>query len=326
MPSRILLLTDVFPHARDVLARLLPDDQVEDGNIEHLLERVRHADVLIPMMTRLDGSLLGSTSARLIQQWGVGLEGVDVAAASSRGIPVCNVPSDVTPNADVTAEHAVFLMMILARRLRDCDRALRAGRWGTPIGQSLHGSSALIVGLGRVGRALARRLVALGMHVEAVRRNPDADDGGALGLARIGSPAELPAMASSADFVVSAASVNDDSRGLIGRAVFERMKPTAFLVNVSRGPIVDEAALIDALRGRRIGGAGLDVLVDEPVGQSNPLLQLENVVITPHVAGVTTLSYEAIGRVVAENVALVKAGRRPRHCVNPAVLSSVVDG
>jgi phosphoglycerate dehydrogenase-like enzyme len=130
-------------------------------------------DVIIPLMHRLEPELIAGTTARLIHQWGVGLEGVDIPAATARGILVCNVPGDATANADSTAEHAVFLMMGLARHIRECFGAFQKGLWGAPLGEALFGNTALIVGLGRVGKALARKLTAVGMTVEAISRIPD---------------------------------------------------------------------------------------------------------------------------------------------------------
>ena len=116
-PMRIVFCGETFPSARDILARLLPGDDVRRVPVRDLAAALESAEVLIPMMLRLDAELVAATSARLIQQWGAGLEGVDVAAASARGIDVCNVPSDATPNAESTAEHAVLLMLACARRL-----------------------------------------------------------------------------------------------------------------------------------------------------------------------------------------------------------------
>src|SRR5918995_1775260 len=140
----------MFPGARGVLAPLLPDDDVEIVAVDRLTEAVHGADVLIPMMTRIDARLIAMTSARLIQQWGAGLEGVDIGAASAGGIYVANVPSDLTPNAESTAEHALLLMLGSARRLRTCARMFEEGTWGAPVGGALFGRRALIVGFGRI--------------------------------------------------------------------------------------------------------------------------------------------------------------------------------
>jgi phosphoglycerate dehydrogenase-like enzyme len=229
---------------------------------------------------------------------------------------VCNVPSNLTPNADSTAEHAVFLMMGVARRIHECFKAFQQGMWGAPLGESLSGSRALIVGLGNVGKALARKLTALGMNVEAIRRTADLSAEGEVGIARAGGLSDLLDMAATADFVISTVVLTDQTRGLFNRALFHSMKPTAFVVNVSRGPVVNERDLLQALQEGTIAGAGLDVYVEEPLSPDHPFLKTEKVLATPHVAGVTQQNYEGIGRVMAENILLFKEGKLPATCVN----------
>lgn len=279
----------------------------------------RDAGVLLPLMSRLDAPLIATTRATLIQQWGTGLEGVDIAAATARGIPVCNVPSDVTPNAESTAEHAVFLMLGVARQLHACAHALKAHRLGTPRGDALFGNRALIVGFGRVGQALARRLVALGMQVDAIRQHPDPADIARYGLGHIANPSAFLTLAATADFVISTVPLTADSRGLFNAALFRVMQRSAAVINVSRGAVIDESALLDALQTGRIAGAGLDVFVEEPVPPDHPLLALDTVVATPHVAGVTRQNYDAIAQVVAANIARVKQGNSPQYRANSAV-------
>jgi phosphoglycerate dehydrogenase-like enzyme len=290
---------------------------VEVVPLARLAEASRAAAVLVPMMTRIDAPLIAATSARLIQQWGAGLEGVDVEAASARGILVANVPSDLTGNAESTAEHALLLMLGAARRLHACRRMFEEGQWGYPVGDALIGRRALVVGLGRVGRALARRLAAMGMAVDAIRREPRPDDVAQAALDRLGSPADLARLAADADFVVCTATSTPESRGMFDGRVFRAMKPSAIFVNVSRGTLVAEADLIAALRDGTIAGAGLDVFLEEPIAGGHPLLGMEQVLATPHVAGVTRQSYEGIARVVAANVTAVREGRPPSYCVNP---------
>lgn len=315
---KILLCGQTFPPSRDILSPLLPEDEVIAVPAAQVSEAVASADVLIPMMTRLDVVLIRHTSARLIQQWGAGLEGVDIDAASSRGIYVCNVPSDETPNAESTAEHAVLLMLACARRLHTCFRAFDKGLWGAPLGDALFGRRALILGFGRIGRALARRLVALGMEVDAIRRRPEPGEAAQTGVREVGTPSDLLRLAAAADFLVCTATATEEARGMINASMLHVMKPTAFVINVSRGAVINEPALIAALKNGLIAGAGLDVFAQEPVDLRSPLLRMENVIATPHVAGVTTQSYEGIARAIAANVTAVKEGRMPQYCVNPA--------
>jgi len=252
----------------------------------------------------------------------VGLEGVDIAAATTRGIMVCNVPGDATANADSTAEHALFLMLAVARRIHECFSAFHQGLWGTPLGQVLGGSNALIVGLGRVGKALVRKLVALGMNVQAVRRTAAIETEAALGLAGAGNMSQLNEMASTADFVISTIALTDHTRGLFNQGLFRVMKPSAFVINVSRGPVINEVDLVEALQTGEIAGAGLDVYEQEPLDPNSPLLILPNVVATPHIAGVTVQNYEGIARIVADNILRVKDGKIPMYCVNEMKLKA----
>ncbi len=299
-----------------MLTTLLPEDEVLSCPSEQVVQVGQVADVLIPLMHRLEPELIQTTAARLIHQWGVGLEGVDIPAATARGILVCNVPGDVTANADSTAEHAVFLMMGLARRIHECFRAFHEGTWGAPVGDALLGQSALVVGLGMVGKALARKLISLGMFVHAVRRTANLDAERQLGLLGAGDLADLSQKASQADFVISTISLNEATKGIFDRELFRSMKPSAFFINVSRGPVVNEPDLLEALRAKTIAGAGLDVYSQEPLDPKHPFLSMENVFATPHIAGATRQNYEGISQVLADNIMRFKRGEMPFYCVN----------
>ncbi|MBU0515464.1 MAG: 2-hydroxyacid dehydrogenase, partial [Proteobacteria bacterium] len=275
------------------------------------------AEVLIPEMLAITAEMIAAGNLRLIQQYGVGLEGVDIEAATRAGVPVCNVPGAIAPdNAESTAEHAVFLMMACARKLNECRRTMSQGPWGSPLGRALFGHQALIVGLGQVGRGVARRLRAFGVRVMATKARPDAELARELGLERLGGPDELIEMLGQADFVVSTVTANPATIGIFDQDLFVRMKPGAVFVNVSRGAVVDETALIGAIESGHLGGAGLDVFGAEPPPADHPLFGMERVVVTPHIAGVTEQSHQAIGRVVAENIERLRDGRPLLHQAN----------
>ncbi len=317
---KILFCGETFPKASELLKNLLPEDEVTSCPAGMVSTRGLGADVIVPLMHRLEPDLIAETSARLIHQWGVGLEGVDIKVADARGIAVCNVPGDITANADSTAEHAIFLMLGIARQIHHCFRAFHEGVWGAPIGEALFGNTALIVGLGRVGRALASKLKPLGMTVHAIRRTADPVAERELGLDAVGSPEDLITMAREADFLVSTVVLTDQTRGLFNRTLFEAMKPTAFVINVSRGPVVNEDDLTAALDTGIIAGAGLDVYVTEPLPSSHRFLSMNNVFATPHIGGATRQNYLGIGEVVANNITLFREGKVPLYCVNPGVL------
>jgi len=295
-------------------------------SVERVVELSADADVIVPLMHRLEQETIGNTGAHLIQQFGVGLEGVDIPAATSKGIMVCNVPADVTLNADSTAEHAVFLMMGAARRVGECRDAFQDGLWGGPVGQALSGGTALIVGLGRVGTALADKLIGLGMRVSAIRRSPAASDRGAGGTIQMGTPDDLDEMARDADFIISTVGLNDETMGLFDAEFFETMRTSAYFINVSRGAVVREESLIQALSTNAIAGAGLDVFTKEPLAPSSALLGMKTVFATPHVGGVTRQNFAEMGKVVAENIRLTAEGKEPLYCANLKELAERYSG
>jgi D-3-phosphoglycerate dehydrogenase len=315
---RVLICDDMFPAMIETVTRLLPEDEVQVCPQQEMAQKVAWAEVLIPAMTRITAEMIQSApDLKLIQQFGVGLEGVHMAAATARSIPVANVPGNQAPvHAECTAEGGVFLMMACARQFKGTQQTLARGEWGRPCGVALIERAALIIGLGAVGRALAARLVPLGMRVMAIDINPQLAVARRLGLARLESPGSLNQMIPEADFVISTVTLTPETRGLLNLSVFERMKPTAFVINISRGPIVNEDDLIMALNRGLIAGAGLDVLSQEPPGPDHPLLTNDRVVITPHTAGVTEQSFTALGRAVADNVARLKSGDSLKNVAN----------
>jgi len=314
---RILICADMFPSMIETVTRLLPSDEVRVCRAEDVEREAPWAEVLIPAMTRLTAEIIASApDLKLIQQFGVGLEGVDIPAAAARGIPVANVPGwEVPVHAECTAEGGVFLMMACARRYKFCQQTLARGEWGRPQGTALIDRGALIIGLGAVGRALARRLVPMDMRVSACDVAVEPGLAEKLGLERIAPPESLYEMLPQADFVISTVTLTEQTAGLLSLPVFERMKPTAFVINISRGPVVNEADLLEALNRGLIAGAGLDVLNREPPGPDHPLLVHDKVIVTPHTAGVTEQSFDALGRAVAENVERIKRGEPASHTV-----------
>ena len=307
---KILICADMFPAMIETVTRLLPEDEVRVCLQKEVLAEAPWAEVLIPAMTRLTAEIIQSApDLKLIQQFGVGLEGVDLEAAAARGIPVANVPGEQAPvHAECTAEGGVFLMMACARRYKACQQALAYGEWGRPSGEALISRTALIIGLGAVGQALAVRLVPLGMQVMATDVIVRPEVAKQLGLAKLENPSKLNNLLPEADFVISTVTLTSETRGLFNRAVFGHMKPTAFVVNISRGPIVNEEDLLAALDEGLIAGAGLDVLNQEPPAADHPLVKHPKVVVTPHTAGITRQSFDALGRAVAENIERLKKG------------------
>ena len=313
---KILFCGETFLSAPDLLRKLLPQHDVRSCKVEKLPELARYSDVLVPLMARVDRSMMVESAVKLIQQWGVGLEGVDIQAANEFGIPVCNIPGDTTPNAESTAEHAIFLMMGVSRKIHECRKSLQEGIVGRPMGETLFGKTGLIVGFGKIGRALTKRMRSLGMEVDVIRRTPDKRLESEMCLRKVGNTSDLLEMAQEVDFVISTVVLNSGTYNLFDMRLFNSMRDTAFVINVSRGPVVNEDDLVKALNEDVIAGAGLDVFTTEPVDPSHPLLSMENVFATPHIGGVTRQNYEAIGQKVQENILILSRGEIPNHCVN----------
>jgi phosphoglycerate dehydrogenase-like enzyme len=308
---RVLICDDMFPSMIDTVNRLLAEDEIRVCRQHQVATVAPWAEILIPAMARITAEIINAApDLKLIQQFGVGLEGVDIAAAAARGIPVANVPGHEAPvHAECTAEGGVFLMMACARRFKATQKALSDGEWGRPCGEALIGRKVLIIGLGAVGRALAKRLKPMGMEVIATDLFQDKETAQALGLAGLYGPESLFDLLPEVDFVVSTVTLSGETKGLLGREVFNQMKPSAYVINISRGPIVHEEDLLAAIDSDRIAGAGLDVLNSEPPDPAAALLNHPKVVITPHTAGVTEQSFSALGNAVADNIQRLKEGR-----------------
>jgi phosphoglycerate dehydrogenase-like enzyme len=310
---KILFCDTSFQKAREILARLLPHDQVLYCSRSEIAAWIGEVEVAVPLMSSLNAKIISQgRRLRLIQQFGVGLEGVDLAAARAAGIPVANVPSHLSGNSVAVSEWVIFLMLALARDLRGLSRSLQERRLGVPAGRTLFGKRAGIVGLGNLGCDIARRLKALGMEVWGIRRHPERREEVEEALTWRGGPEDLATLLPAVDFLVLAVPLGPETRGLIGREQLRAMKPTAFLINVSRGPVVDYQALLWALQEGEIAGAGLDVFWQEPIDPQDPIFAY-NVIASPHIAGVTDYSFQLMAQAVAENVERLRQGR---HLLN----------
>lgn len=231
---------------------------------------------------------------RLVVTAGMRNAAIDIAAATERRVQVCG--TDMLPHP--TAELAWGLILALLRHIPGEDRATREGYWQTTLGRGLRGKTLGLLGLGRLGGQVARIGKAFGMEVIAWSQNLTLERAGEAGVALVAKD-ELFARA---DIVSIHVVLSPRTRGLVGTAELARMKPSAVLINTSRGPVVDEAALIAALRERRIAGAGLDVFEPEPLPSGHPLLALENTVITPHLGYVTEENYRLLYGQAVENI------------------------
>ena len=314
---KIVLCRQGFSVIQKMLQGLLPDDEIVCCGPEEITTVGKGADVLIPAITPLGEAELSLSKLKLVQQFGAGLDAVDIPAASKNAVYVANVPAAGTGNAESVAEVAVMLMLTLARQFTKAQQNIREGVVAGPTGWSLKGRTALIVGYGGIGREVARRLSGFEMEVLAVSRSgpKNTDEERVIPLAQHRSGEALHELLPRADFVILTPPLNDDTRGLMGSTEFALMKPTSFIVNVARGGVVDYTALLNALKNKQIKGAGLDVFWQEPVDPSDLLFD-HNVIATPHIGGATDLSFKGIASKVAENIRRVGRAEMPVNCVN----------
>jgi phosphoglycerate dehydrogenase-like enzyme len=305
---RILVASTAFPDTPDQLRELLPGDEViVDASVAQ-----GTVDVVVPLMTRVDGPFMDRFAPRLIQQAGVGLEGVDRVAARERRIPVANVPAAGTGNSEGVGEIAVLHLLALSRRYHEGLQALAARRLGEPSGVALHGRTIVILGLGDVGAAVAHRLQGFDARLVGVgtREGEQARARAReLGLAEYQPLARLNQALRGAHALVVCCVLNDATRGLVGREAMAALGQgdPGYLINVARGPVVDYDALLAALRDGTLAGAGLEVFWDEPVDPEDPLLR-HNVTLTPHTGGSTTYSNRRVIEGVVANIERLRRG------------------
>jgi phosphoglycerate dehydrogenase-like enzyme len=277
------------------------------------VDSLRGVQILIPTMTAITREMLAEADdLRLIQQCGVGLEGVDLEAARDFKIPVANVPSDISGNADSVAELGIYLMVGLARDVRGMARSLGNRKMGEPQGRALQGQTVGLVGLGGIGRAMIQRLKPFGVQLLGIKQTDPQRAKEELGLDWVGGPEELGSLLKKSDFVILCLPVTGATRQLINRQTLSQMKPSAFLINLSRGGLVDRSALEEALASGVIAGAGLDVFWEEPPDPQDPVFQY-NVLATPHVGGSTDVSMRGIVSVVSDNIRRLARGESPLY-------------
>lgn len=277
--------------------------------------------LLVLLTDRVDDTLLAAAPhLRAVSTMAVGYDHIDLAACSARRIPVCNTPGVLT---ETTADLCWAILMACARRLPEAGDVVRQGRWRdwAPFflaGQDVHGRTLGLVGLGRIGQAVARRAMGFGMRILYSGPHPKPEVERETGARHV----PLPTLLAESDFVVLLAPLTAATHHLIGRAELERMRCDAILVNIGRGGLVDQEALVKALRQRRIWGAALDVFAREPLPPDDPLLSLPNVVAVPHIGSASRQTRMAMARLAADNLAALLRGDRPQTCLNPEVWRS----
>ncbi len=273
---------------------------------ERLIERIGSSELVLNIRSSSKFSARvfdACPRLRLVSLWGTGTDNVDLAAAARHGVAITNTPG---VSAVSIAEHALALLLAVARRIPHVDAATRRGEWARGQSVELRGKTCGIVGLGAIGTQFARLAAAIGMRAIAWTMHPRPVAGVEL--------VELDDLYRTSDVISLHLRLSPETVGFVGAPQFALMKKSAILINTSRGAIVDEPAMIEALSSGRIAGAGLDVFTTEPLPAGHPLTKLANVAITPHCAGVTPEALEAGLRMAVENIWAFLSGR-PEHVV-----------
>ncbi|MFJ3468307.1 2-hydroxyacid dehydrogenase [Pseudomonas sp. NPDC090201] len=297
----------------------LIEDVKSPGGLARLRDALPQADGLLGASLKIDGPLLDlAPKLKVISSVSVGVDNYDLQDLTRRGVQLTNTPDVLT---ETTADTGFALIMASARRVVELANMVRDGQWRQNIGprhfgSDVHGKKLGIIGMGRIGEALAQRgNLGFGMPVlyHSHSRKPAVE-------ARFGAQyRSLEDLLKEADFVCLTLPLTADTEGLIGAAQFALMRPETIFINIARGKVVDEKALIEALRNKQIRAAGLDVFEQEPLAQDSPLLALDNVVATPHMGSATFETREAMARCAVDNLLAALAGERPPNLVNPEI-------
>ncbi|MCC7045985.1 MAG: hypothetical protein IT562_04660 [Alphaproteobacteria bacterium] len=283
-----------------------------------LRDQVGDADVLLLREVPVPHEVVEvAGKLKLMQRYGQHLTGVDVRRATAKGVYVARVPTELTGANRMVAEHAVFLMMAVAKRYHEATRSIRERRVSLPKTVGLTGKTLGMVGLGQTGIELIRLLRGFDMRIMVVKRSIDPKLKQELGISYMGAMNQMNEMLRQSDFVSIHLPLEESTTGYFGKSAFAAMKKGAFLINIARAPIVDRPALDQALADGQLSGAGLDVMWEEPMDPEDSLLRHPNVVVTPHIAGSTSDMHEKLTTVVAENIRLVASGKPPQHQVSP---------
>lgn len=316
--KRVIITEYIDPAGLEILSRYFDLQYLPDSPKVKLEDVVPDAYGIGVRLASISADLIAlAPKLRVIAKHGVGIDNIDVATATARRIVVVTTPK---ANAVSVAEHILSLMLCLANRICVANSDLRAGRFKQRedyVGVELKGKTLGVVGLGRIGSETARKCKsAFGMSVIAYDPMLSAETFELTGYRRVDT---LGPLLEEADFVVLCVPMTGQTAGMIGARELSWMKQSAFIINTSRGGLVDEAALYNALAERRLAGAAMDTFTIEPVGPENPLLSLENFIATPHVAGATHEAMRRMATDLAEEIVRVLSGERPLFPANPEV-------
>jgi glyoxylate reductase len=322
--AKIFSTRPLFDEARQILQEKCEVEywpKPERISREELFGRVKDKQGLVCLLTeRIDDALLqGAPKLKIVANVAVGFDNIDVPACTKRGVAVTNTPGVLD---ETTADFAWTLMMAVARRLGEGETLARSGGWkgwdlDQLVGTDVYGKTLGLVGFGRIGRAMARRATGFNMKVLYTDVQKAGDD---VEKELHAEYRDFNTLLAESDFVSVHVPLSEETRGLFEAAKFFRMKPTAYLINTSRGSVVDEAALVHALESKKIAGAALDVYENEPF--IHPGLKRPNVVLAPHIASASLETRSKMASIAAENVKAFFENKRPPNILNPEVVKS----
>jgi glyoxylate reductase len=300
---------EIYPSEEDPIPRTV------------LLKKVKHIDGLLPMLTdRIDQELLDKGKhLKVVSNYAVGYNNIDIPEATKYGVMVTNTPDVLT---DTTADCAFMLLMAISRRLVEVDKYVRTGKWVKAwgpkmlLGSDITGKTLGIIGLGRIGKAVVPRAKGFKMKIIYYDNIRNKEVEKELGV----EYKSFDEVLTTSDYISLHVPLTEQTKHLIGEQELKKMKKTAFLINTSRGPVVDEKALTKALKEKWIAGAGLDVHYKEPTDPNNPLLKLDNVIVAPHIGSATKETRLAMAMRAATNLTAALKGERPQDLLNPEVI------
>lgn len=278
--------------------------QVDEVGLEQVPDVIHNYNICVVKNRRIDSDIIAkATQMKIIMQYGVGLEGVDVNAATEHKIKVARIPGSTTGNAVACAEMAIYLTLGVLRKQKEMDTAVNEKDLGLPVGETIFGKTILILGFGAIGVEVAKRLRPFGVKILATKRNWSSDtlpceiDGL---VDKKGGPQDMYEFAGEADIVITCMTLNNESVGIVDHKFLSAMKKGSYLVNIARGRLLDYKAVFNHLESGHLGGLGIDVAWTEPFDPEDPILKFSNVIITPHVAGITEYSYRTMAKVVGD--------------------------
>lgn len=299
----------------------VPDEErpLTEAKLQRIIRRERPSAIIVGAEPITGKTLAGAKELRIVAKHGVGVDNIDLTAATAQGIIVTNAPNT---NTHAVADLTIALILALSRGLCQANQSTKSGNWERFIGQELRGRNLGVIGTGNIGRAVIKRACGFGVKVCAYDVVPDTDFASRHEVQYV----SLEKLLAESDYVTLHVPLIEQTRNMIGEKELKLMKKSAYLVNTSRGGVIDEKALYTHLRNREIAGAALDVFVTEPP-EDRALLKIDNVLTTPHMGGRTIESVERMGSLCAESIVRVFKGAMPQHTVNPeafAVRKSMV--